>query len=101
MMMAQMEALKRRSGSDFDIAYMSMLSEHHAMASMMASTVLVGGFHGDLYTLASNIVREQGEEIVQLRDWLRQWYGIPHPGCNANGTQWSSDVSVEQSTAGG
>jgi uncharacterized protein (DUF305 family) len=86
-MMREMEMLRTKSGADFDIAYMSMMSEHHAMAAMMATTVLIGGFHGDLYTLASNIVRDQGEEIVQLRDWLRTWYGIPRPGYNANGAR--------------
>lgn len=45
----------------------------------MASTVLIGGFHGDLYTLASNIVVDQGAEIVQLRDWLRRWLRHPAP----------------------
>jgi uncharacterized protein (DUF305 family) len=78
-MMRQMQALQTKTGSDFDVAYMSALAEHHAMAAMMASSVLVGGYHGDLYKLAARIVKDQGEEIVQLQEWLEQWYGIDRP----------------------
>jgi uncharacterized protein (DUF305 family) len=78
-MMRQMEGLRTKTGADFDIAYMSALAEHHAMASMMAASVLVGGYHGDLYKLAARIVKDQGEEIVQLQAWLEQWYGIDRP----------------------
>lgn len=78
-MMRSMEALKTKTGADFDIAYMSTLAEHHAMASMMASSALVGSYHGDLYKLAARIAKDQGEEIVQLQAWLEQWYGIDRP----------------------
>jgi uncharacterized protein (DUF305 family) len=78
-MMRQMQALQTKTGPDFDVAYMSALAEHHAMAVMMASSVLVGGYHGDLYKLAARIVKDQGEEIVQLQEWLEQWYGIDRP----------------------
>jgi uncharacterized protein (DUF305 family) len=78
-MMRSMQSLETKSGAEFDIAYMSALAEHHAMASMMASSVLVGGYHGDLYKLAARIVKDQGEEIVQLQAWLEQWYGIDRP----------------------
>jgi uncharacterized protein (DUF305 family) len=86
-MMREMQSLEALNGSEFDVAYMSMMTEHHTMAVMMATPVLIGGFHGDLYTLASTIVKDQGEEIVQLRDWLKAWYGVPRPGYNADGTR--------------
>lgn len=78
-MMRQMQALETKTGRDFDIAYMSALAEHHAMASMMASSALIGAYHGDLYKLAARIIKDQGEEIVQLQMWLEQWYGIDRP----------------------
>ena len=86
-MMTEMQTLGTLSGAQFDIMYMSMLSEHHAMATMMAVPVLIGRFHGDLYTLASNVVQSQGEQIVQLRDWLRAWYNVPRPGYNPDGSK--------------
>lgn len=78
-MMRSMRSLETKSGAEFDIAYMSALAEHHAMASMMASSALIGSYHGDLYKLAARIVKDQGEEIVQLQAWLEQWYGIDRP----------------------
>lgn len=78
-MMRSMQALETKTGADFDIAYMSILAEHHAMATMMASTVLIGGYHGDLYKLAAQITKDQGEEIGQLQTWLKTWYGIDRP----------------------
>ncbi|MEO7908902.1 MAG: DUF305 domain-containing protein [Roseiflexaceae bacterium] len=78
-MMAQMDALNMKTGQDFDIAFMSHMSEHHAMAVMMASPVLISGYHGDLYKLAAQIVKDQGEEIVQMQNWLETWYGLDRP----------------------
>ena len=78
-MMKQMEVLESSSGAEFDIAYMSVLSEHHAMAVMMASHALIGSYHGDLYKMAAHTVKDQGEEIEQLRTWLETWYNVPRP----------------------
>ena len=78
-MMAQMDALQMKTGKDFDIEFMSDMSEHHAMAVMMASPVLISGYHGDLYKLAAQIVKDQGEEIVQMQAWLQTWYGLDRP----------------------
>ena len=78
-MMRSMQSLETKSGAEFDIAYMSALAEHHAMASMMASSALIGSYHGDLYKLAARIVKDQGEEVVQLQAWLKQWYNIDRP----------------------
>lgn len=78
-MMAQMDALKMKTGKDFDIEFLSAMSEHHAMAVMMAAPVLISGYHGDLYKLAAQIVKNQGEEIVQMQSWLETWYGLDRP----------------------
>jgi uncharacterized protein (DUF305 family) len=78
-MMKQMQVLQQSTGADFDIAYMSILSEHHSMAVMMASTALIGSYHGDLYKMAAKTVTDQGEEIEQLQMWLETWYNVPRP----------------------
>ena len=78
-MMRQMQVLESSSGEQFDIAYMSIISEHHAMAVMMSSSALIGSYHGDLYDLAARITRDQGEEIEQLHRWLETWYNVPRP----------------------
>ncbi|MEP7187724.1 MAG: DUF305 domain-containing protein, partial [Roseiflexaceae bacterium] len=58
-MMAQMDVLRMKTGKDFDVAFMSAMSEHHAMALMMAAPILVSSYHGDLYKLASEMTVAQ------------------------------------------
>ncbi len=78
-MMARMQALESKSGDDFDIEFMSTMTDHHAIAIMMSSPVLISGHHPDLYKLAERIVISQGEEIQQMDEWLDEWYGIERP----------------------
>ncbi len=73
---ARMMALDAKSGGDFDIEFMSAMTDHHAMALMMAAPVLIHGHHADLYTLAENIVISQGQEIKQMDQWLDAWSGV-------------------------
>ena len=75
-MEARMAALRAKSGGDFDIEFMSAMTDHHAMAVMMAAPVLISGHHADLYTLAQTVVISQGEEIKQMDEWLDAWYGV-------------------------
>lgn len=78
-MQAEMENLAAKSGDAFDSAFMSALTDHHAMAIMMASPVLIAAEHPELYQVATNIVIAQGEEIRTLQRWLADWFGIEHP----------------------
>ena len=76
---ARMKALEEKTGADFDIEFMSAMTDHHAMAIMMAAPVLMNGHHADLLELANNIVSSQGEEIHEMRHWLKDWYGVEQP----------------------
>ncbi len=78
-MAARMMALEAKSGADFDIEFMSAMTDHHGTAIMMAAPVLISGYHEDLYTVAQNVVVSQGEEIRQMDRWLDQWYGVKRP----------------------
>ena len=78
-MAGPMRAMESMTGRDFDVAFMSALVDHHAMAVMMAAPVLMHGHHADLYRAANNMVLAQGEEIRQLREWLDAWYGVKRP----------------------
>ncbi len=75
-MMAEMERLGQLSGREFDIAYMKHMTHHHAMAVMMASPVLMAGYHQALKVLAVDMVIAQGKEIKQMQAWLDAWYGV-------------------------
>lgn len=76
---AMMRRLEASSGKDFDIEFMSGMADHHAMAIMMATPVLINGHHADLYKLANDIVMSQAEEIHQMDEWLHAWYGVERP----------------------
>lgn len=78
-MAAAMARLEQLSGPEFDIAFMQTMIDHHGMATMMAAPVLIVGYHPELYTLATQIVISQGEEIKQMQRWLEAWYGVEHP----------------------
>jgi len=78
-MMARMQALEAKTGADFDIEFMSAMTDHHAMAVMMAAPVLISGHHPDLYKVAEQIVISQGQEIQQMDEWLDEWYGVERP----------------------
>lgn len=77
---ARMVALQAKAGgAAFDIEFMSAMTDHHAMAIMMAAPVLMAAHHAYLYTLAENIVISQGEEIRQMDEWLDTWYQVGRP----------------------
>lgn len=74
-----MQQLQSKSGSDFEIAFLSDMSHHHGMAIMMTGPVLMAGEHAELYALAENIAISQSQEVRQMHEWLQAWYGIDHP----------------------
>jgi uncharacterized protein (DUF305 family) len=77
--MARMQALEAKTGADFDIEFMSAMTDHHAMAIMMSAPILINGHHTDLMEVAETIISSQVEEIHQMRDWLKDWYGVERP----------------------
>ncbi len=76
---AGMLELQSKSGTEFETAFLSDMSHHHAMAVMMAGPVLMGGDHAELFTLAENIAISQSQEIKQMHEWLQSWYAIDRP----------------------
>jgi uncharacterized protein (DUF305 family) len=74
-----MQSLQSKSGPEFEVAFMSDMIQHHAMAIMMSAPVLMAGYHHDLLTLAENVVMSQGQEIRQMDEWLQSWYGVERP----------------------
>lgn len=70
------ERLSRLTGAEFEKAYMITLIEHHAMALMMGADCLQEAYHPEMLNMCAEMVAMQGDEIVQLRLWLMQWYGI-------------------------
>jgi len=75
--MTAMTELNKLSGRDFDIAYMSMMIEHHKGAVEMAQAALKASKDGRIRQAAREIVTVQNREIAQLTGWLRSWYAVP------------------------
>lgn len=74
--MKSMTALDKLSGRDFDIAYMSMMIEHHKGAVEMAQAALRASKDTRIRNAAQNILSVQNKEITQLTGWLKIWYKV-------------------------
>lgn len=76
MPMKSMGALERLFGKDFDVAYMSMMIDHHKGAVEMAQAVLKVSKDARIRKAAQEIIAVQNKEIGQLTAWLKAWYGV-------------------------
>jgi len=68
-----LEAL--RSASDFDRTFLEQMIAHHRMGVMMASHAAWTSEHPQLRELEAAMVRVQSQEIEQMAQWYRQWFG--------------------------
>lgn len=76
MAMKSMAALNKLAGKNFDIAYMSMMIDHHQGAVEMAQAILKVSKDERIRKAAQDIVAVQNKEIAQLTAWLKNWYGV-------------------------
>lgn len=76
MVMTSMSELNRLLAKDFDIAYMSMMIEHHRGAVQMAQQALKASRDSRVRKAAQDIIAVQNKEIGQLTGWLRGWYKV-------------------------
>ncbi|GHE02727.1 DUF305 domain-containing protein [Streptomyces alanosinicus] len=67
---ADMTALKKAKGTDFDTKFLSMMVEHHQGAVEMAGTEKSKGSYGPAKTLADAIVTAQNAEIKEMKKLL-------------------------------
>ncbi|OIK06746.1 DUF305 domain-containing protein [Streptomyces monashensis] len=67
---ADMAALKKKRGTDFDTSFLSMMVEHHQGAVEMAGTEKTKGAYGPARTLADAIVTGQTAEIKEMNKLL-------------------------------
>ncbi|MCZ1012386.1 DUF305 domain-containing protein [Streptomyces lydicus] len=68
--MKEMDALKKKSGSDFDASFLEMMIGHHRGAVQMAGTEKDKGAYGRAKTLAAGIIKAQNAEIAQMNKLL-------------------------------
>lgn len=70
----QMERLATLSGEEFEVAFLEMMVEHHAMAVIEGRECLREAAHRELRRLCAGIVGTQLREIVRMQVWLCLWY---------------------------
>lgn len=74
MSMADMTAqLKKKSGDEFDKAFIEMMIEHHQGAINMANLIPDRAKHAEIKTLGQAIVTAQTKEITDMKQWQTSW----------------------------
>ncbi len=75
-----MDQLKNMSGQDFEVAFLSMMIQHHQDAVTMGTMALTEAKHSELKSAAQKIIDDQTREIGEMTGWLQQWYSTaPKP----------------------
>lgn len=78
MTMRQMEMMNRemmqalQTAPDFDREFLSQMTRHHQMATMMAGIVVDSAKHPGIRRLAGTIIKSQTDEIAQMQRLLAQ-----------------------------
>ncbi|MCP9846808.1 DUF305 domain-containing protein [Synechococcus sp. Lug-A] len=62
---------------DFDRAFIEQMIPHHQMGVRMATMAQANSQHQELRLLQQAMVKAQSQEIEQMRQWYRSWYGSP------------------------
>lgn len=67
--------LEELSDGEYEIAFLQMMSELHAMAVEEGQECLSTAEHRELLRLCRSIVLTQLREICEMEVWLCRWYG--------------------------
>jgi uncharacterized protein (DUF305 family) len=71
MMMGMMAGLNRLSGTDYDIAWLEAMIDHHDDALHMSERILrYDAIHAETRTLAEAIIAAQTDEIALMEDMI-------------------------------
>lgn len=72
-MPAMNEALKNKTGDEFDKAFIELMTEHHQGAIDMANLIETRAKHEEIKTLGKEIIAAQTKEIKEMSDWAKSW----------------------------
>ena len=64
-----------KNAADFDRAFIEQMIPHHRMGVMMASMAQTNSQHPQLRAMQQAMVKAQSQEIEQMTQWYRSWYG--------------------------
>ncbi len=68
-----MNDLEGKTGDAFDKAFLEQMIMHHQSAIDMASTGTTNAYHQEVKDLTKGIVTAQTKEILQMRQWQKDW----------------------------
>lgn len=70
-----MNKLNTLIGNEFDLAFLDMMTPHHAGATAMAREALQRAELPEVKRIARNIIDAQEKEIAQMNKWKASWGG--------------------------
>ncbi|MCH6167524.1 DUF305 domain-containing protein [Pseudonocardia alaniniphila] len=68
--------LRGLSRAQAEQAFLAGMIRHHAAAISMAQLELARGANPEVKALAQQIISGQSQEITEMTNWLRDWYGL-------------------------
>lgn len=90
----QYAALK---GEEYDRMFLAGMIAHHQGAVDMAQLALNQAKHGELKTMAQNIIKAQDKEIIDMTSWQQQW---GYPASSDENMMDHSGMSMKNDMAG-
>lgn len=75
MMGNEVDTEKFQNAKPFDKEFIEQMIPHHQMAVMMAQMLLRSTIKPEMKKLAEDIITAQNQEINQMREWYKSWYG--------------------------
>ena len=72
-MKMDMPKLLNSKDKEFDLAFIDMMTPHHAGAVNMAKEALTKAEHPEITSLANQIIKSQEAEIKMMADWKTKW----------------------------
>ena len=73
---AASEPASSQRAASFEVRFMTMMIDHHAMALEMTEMCMEKAIHGELRALCAEMNAAQAAEIETMQSWLQDWYGI-------------------------
>lgn len=74
-MKMHMSMLRGKKDDEFDKAFLEMMPKHHHAGVEMAEQAERKATHPQLKEFAAKVVKDQQEEIKQLKGWAQSWFG--------------------------
>lgn len=72
-MEGMVEALRGKTGDDFDKEFTSLMIDHHQGAISMANFAKQNAKHQEIKDLAEDIITAQTSEIGMMKEWQKTW----------------------------